>query len=396
MAKGKQTPNNEAEKELEAVESAIKKQPKDASNWLAKAAILSELERYDEALEPVEKAIELEPEGATNWLWKGIVLSGLERHDEALEAIEKAIKIKPEGALNWGWKAAIMSDLERHDEALEAIEKAIKLEPEDNLYWRWKGIVFSSLERHDEALEAIEKAIKLEPEGATNWRWKTEILYNLKRLDGALASVEKAIELKPTSGYLYNMKGVILMGGARYGEALSCFDLALQKRIDHLYLFNRGTVLLRLKRVDEAKDSISRARDLVSPPKSKAEKEDLKNYDDVLQELRGTGRGAGERVSWWDWWFTKANKPRCALGIFLIIIVVVCLLAPFVREGTLCWFNCGKDWGTYIVPAAIGTLLLILPVILKVGPQGIEVMPMLKPPEIDISEVTKTIKPRIR
>ena len=182
------------------------------------------------------------------------------------------------------------------------------------------------------------------------------------------------------------------MGGARYEEALVCFDSALQKQINHLYLFNRGTALVRLKRIDEAEDSISRAQDLISLPKSKADQEARKNYDDVLRKLRS----AGAKISWWDWWFGEANKLRQALGIFLISVIVVCLLAPFVREGTLGWFNCGTEWGTYVVPAAISALLLILPVIRSFGTQGIDVMPMLQRPEIDISELAKIIKPRLK
>ncbi len=278
------------------------------------------------------------------------------------------------------------------EEELADIEKYIKLEPEGADNWLWKGVMLSHLERYYEALEAIEKAIKLRPKDAFTWRCKAETLYNLQHLDDALVSIEKAMELDPQSDASDNIKGVILMGSARYDEALACFNSALQRRIKHFYLFNRGAVLIRLKRVDEAKDSISRARDLVSKPKTKAEEEARKNYDDVLQKLRG----AGERVSWWDWWFTKANKPRCLFGIFLIATVVACVIAPLIHDGKLGWFNCGKDWGTYIIPAAISVLLLILPVITRFGPQGVEVSPILQPPEIDISKLTKTIKPRLK
>jgi len=278
------------------------------------------------------------------------------------------------------------------EKQLEAANKAVDLDPKNASNWWGKGIALRDLERYPEALDAFNKAVDLDPEDDLNWRWKAQTLYELQRLDDALVSIEQAIDLNLQSGGLYNMKGVILMGGARYNDALACFDSALQTRINHLYLFNRGTVLLRLKRIDEAEDSISRARDLVSVSKIKTDQEARKHYDDILGKLRAISKP----ISWWEWWFGKVSKPRQALGAFLILVIVVCLVTPFVGEGRLGWFNCGKDWGTYIVPAAISTLLLILPVIVKFGTQGIEVSPMPQRPETDIRELTKTIEPLLK
>jgi len=86
MAKKKSKPtlNNEAEKELEAAEQAIQKNPNDASNWRRKGIILAYFKRYDEALEAINKAIELNPEDDDNWRWKSSYLSDLKRYDEAL------------------------------------------------------------------------------------------------------------------------------------------------------------------------------------------------------------------------------------------------------------------------------------------------------------------------
>jgi len=388
-SKSKQTPNNEAEKKLEAIDKAIELQPEDTRHWGVKATILRDLGRYDEALESINKAIELEPKIAGHWGLKAIILEDLKRYDEALEPIDKAIELEPKIAGHWWLKAIILEDLKRYDEALEPIDKAIELEPKIARHWWLKANILRYSKRYDEALQAIDKAIELEPDNAHNWWFKAVILEDLKRYDEA---IDKAIELEPENADLYNMKGIIMMEGSRYDDALGCFDSALRRQINHLYLFNRGTALVRLKRIDEAEDAITRARDLVKVSKDKADQEARKHYDDVLKKLRV----ASKPISWWDWWFTQANKPRRGLGVFLILVVVTCLFAPFVREGKLGWFNCGKDWGTYLVPAVISTLLLILPVITKFGTQGIEVSPMLRRPEIDISEQVKTIKPRLQ
>lgn len=158
--------------------------------------------------------------------------------------------------------------------------------------------------RYDEALEAVEKVIKLDPNDRFSWQSKAELLYHLRRPDDALRAVDEAIRLDQGTGYSFNLKGVILTDCGRYEEALQNFELALQKKTSSLYWFNKGAALARLKRYDEARDAVVCAIDSLGKPLNKQEKRALKEYRAALRKLRG----AGERISWWDWWFQRRKQ----------------------------------------------------------------------------------------
>lgn len=130
---------------------------------------------------------------------------------------------------------------------------------------------------------------------------------------------------------------------------------------------------------------------MVARPKDKAEKEALKCYENALRKLRG----AGERISWWDWWFNSESWLRRVLGGFLMVAVIACIAAPFIPEGRCGWFNCGQSWGTYIVPAAVSLLLLLLPVLRSFGTQGVELSPQLSEHELERDIMEKYLKPKL-
>jgi len=53
----------------------------------------------------------------------------------------------------------------------------------------------------------------------------------------------------------------------------------------------------------------------------------------------------------------------------------------------------GRDWETYVVPVAASLLILLLPFVRDVGPQGVKIEPLLPHPEAELKELAEMIKP---
>lgn len=225
---------------------------------------------------------------------------------------------------------------------------------------------------------------------ASIYNLQAKALHRLNRPQAALVAIDRAIELKADNDDFLNTKGVILMAGGMYAEAAEFFNLALKLRILHLYLFNRATALVHLKRFDEAEDSLSQALGLVSAKKNKEEQKTERKYRDCLQKLRNTG----SRVSWWTWWFDEGSTIKKFFGGFLLFILSFYLIIPLFRLGSLGWLNSGRDWSYYIMPTIVSALILILPVVTRLGPQGIEINAELLEPEVKITrDFAKTFTP---
>lgn len=155
----------------------------------------------------------------------------------------------------------------------------------------------------------------------------------------------------------------------RYKDALSAYEKASSlKRDKPLYHYNRAIALHRLGKTTKAIDSLNNALRL---------KPDFEDAQEALQHI-----SRGHTVWWWEWWFGESWHKK-AVGIFLSALLTIYLLLPLFQEGAvlpgsfsgLAW-NPGKGYQHYIVPVAAILLLLILPNISRLGPQGVELSPL--------------------
>ena len=319
-------------------------------------------------------------------------------YEEALKAYDKAIELNPKDADVWLGKAVALLELGRYEEALKALDKLIELNPKDAAVWVVKGIILLEMDKYRKALEAFDKAIELNPKYAGAWQGKAEASYYINLTTEALEAIDKALLYDEGKPSFLNTKGVILIRLGSYEDAIRIFNEAFQEKSEHRFMFNKAVALLRLQRSAEAEEALQRAIDLTPSGKDRESKRSEKEYRKHLDRLRGIGHPA----MWITWWFSEGGWGRRVAGVVLLLLLVLYLVLPLVtlnvrlleEQGRLWWISAGKDWQSYMVPVAAIIILLMSPMLRRFGPQGIELQPILLPPEEAARRMVGEMQPR--
>ncbi|GAH87224.1 unnamed protein product, partial [marine sediment metagenome] len=179
------------------------------------------------------------------------------------------------------------------------------------------------------------------------------------------------------------------------------FNEAFQKKSEHRFMFNKAVALLRLQRSEEAEETLQRAIELTSGAKDKESIKVGKEYRKQLGRLRRSRQPA----MWITWWFSEVGWGgwgKRVVGVVLLLLLVLYLVLPLVtlnvrlleEQGRLWWISAGKDWQSYMVPVAAIIILLMSPVLRRFGPQGVELQPILPPPEEAARRIIGEMQPR--
>ena len=348
-----------------------------------------------------DKAIELNLEDVAIWVGKGTALGRLGRHEEALKAYDKAIELNPEDAGIWAGKDIALLRLGRHEEALKALDKVIEFNPKDAAMWVVKGIILLEMDKYRKALEAFGKAIELNPRYAGAWQGKAEASYYINLTTEALEAIDKALSYDEGKPSFLNTKGVILIRLGSYEDAIRIFNEAFQEKSEHRFMFNKAVALLRLQRSAEAEEALQRAIDLTSGAKDRESKRSEKEYRKQLDRLRTSEYP----IQWIQWWFNENDWigwSKRILGGFFLVLLILYLVLPLVtlnvrlleEQGRLWWISAGKDWQSYMVPVAVIIILLMSPMLRRFGPQGVDLQPILPPPEEAARRLVGEMQPR--
>jgi len=122
----------------EYVNLALLMRPADPGAWILKSQILSSLEDDPAALAASEMALRRSPKSAEAQYVRAAVLADMERYQEALRGIERAFRCLG-GGDEWliediyFEKAAILDALDRADEALATFEAGLRRCPDSAL-----------------------------------------------------------------------------------------------------------------------------------------------------------------------------------------------------------------------------------------------------------------------
>ena len=173
---------------------------------LARARLLSMLERYDESLVEYDKYLGFRSEDEFAILGKADLLLRMERLDDALATYAYALDQFPDSSttLNaYGYTLADRTD--RYKEAADMIEEALELDPENSAIIDSWGWVLHKLGRNEEALTQLERAYSLfdDAEVAAHI---VEVLAALDRRDEALEILEAAETKQPDSRFLKDVR----------------------------------------------------------------------------------------------------------------------------------------------------------------------------------------------
>lgn len=173
---------------------------------LAKAQLLTALERYDEALVFYNQARKFRPEDENTALGRAALLLRMDRLQDAIDAYRIALRQFPDSAqLMNALGYTLVDRTDEYDEAEKLIRKAIKLEPESPAIIDSLGWLLYKQGKFSEALEQLEIAYSRfpDPEVAAHL---VDVLAELDRNDDALALLEQSEQRNPQNPLLREVR----------------------------------------------------------------------------------------------------------------------------------------------------------------------------------------------
>ncbi|MGE5406480.1 MAG: tetratricopeptide repeat protein, partial [Methanosarcina sp.] len=149
---------------ITAIEELVNKYPQNSAILFAKAFLMTEDGKLDQALALTEKLTAMKPDNSVYWLLKGQILEGMDKGNEAFDSYEKATSLDPKNANAWQIKAGMQAKMKKYDDAVASYTKAIELVPAQPVFIYNRGCAFCLKGDNTNALTDLAKAISLNPQ----------------------------------------------------------------------------------------------------------------------------------------------------------------------------------------------------------------------------------------
>lgn len=220
--------------------------------WTCEALVKSG--NPEEATKIIDDAISRFDRDPELWKTKGEIYLTLGDPEKALGCFERILNLDPEsvdGHLKKGVALLMKGDLQS---AVEAIDDALSIDASRSDAWSELGTVLYCAGRDAEARMCFEHAIELDPKNEDAHHGLLELNISQNRVEEAAALMQN-IKEKETPRYIYNA-ALIEEKKGNHVQALTLLDRGIQAYNDASLHALRGYVLLQMKRVDDALESI--------------------------------------------------------------------------------------------------------------------------------------------
>jgi predicted O-linked N-acetylglucosamine transferase (SPINDLY family) len=241
--------------------------PHQARYWLRLAELQYELEQFGNGLQALEYALRLEPRNPTALLLASATLLETGGYAQAAQLAERVQNLEGGNRL-----AALLNQgmallrLERFAEALTAVDAALALDENQPVAHSTRGSALFGLGRHEEALAAFDQTLALRPEHATALINRAAVLRAMRRPAEALADIDTVLANHPESPAALLNRAAALLDLEQPREALAALDRLLAGQPHHAKaLLNRTLALLQLGRYPEALTTIHTLRSAGQP-----------------------------------------------------------------------------------------------------------------------------------
>lgn len=180
-----------AEAALVLLANATSGTVEDAGVHNARAGLLFNLGRFEEALEELSLAIGLDPGSSDQFINRGNIHRGQGRFVEAVQDYTLALELNPSDTGGLTALAGVLNRIGRHRDALKAAEKAVTIDPTCEPAWFHMGNTLFALRRFEEAKEAYTRAPGIYPNDAYAWTERADRMMKL----GRVAEAKKASDM---------------------------------------------------------------------------------------------------------------------------------------------------------------------------------------------------------
>jgi protein O-GlcNAc transferase len=221
------------------------------------AAYLMNAGKPEAADRVIREAVQHDPNPAGLLYQWGNMLAHTGRFEQAVSAYHRALIIapnSPELLLNLG---NAMFELHRYTEALANYDSALSHTPGNAALWNNRGNALRKLGRIDDSLASFSKALAIDPRNTGARIGRSDMFAAIGRNEDALRDIESADE---ESAEIHYRRGTLLLRLKRPEQALNAFNhsLALESRDAELHI-GRAMALSALMRHEKALDAIDTA-----------------------------------------------------------------------------------------------------------------------------------------
>jgi tetratricopeptide (TPR) repeat protein len=168
----------------------------------------------DRARDAVEEALRIDPKDADVRSGLAFTYSGRGKLDQALEEVRQALALRPNNDDYLRQLAYLLTDAGQPEAALDAARRALALRPGFGENHNVLGWVHYQAGRFREAADSYRRDTELEPDNAWAFQMLGTSLWMLGDLDGAVAPLREAIRLAPDARAWANLGGVYYVKGA--------------------------------------------------------------------------------------------------------------------------------------------------------------------------------------
>jgi tetratricopeptide (TPR) repeat protein len=206
--------------------------PGDATAWMMTGELLSRNEKYENALTAVRSVAEDDPVAPLARGQEAAILSELDRPDDAVALLKAATARAGATGDDWARLGDLLQQTAKFDEAADAYARAIALgASEQAVQWRLHFLRGTALEqggRWPEAERELRAAVTLQPDDASllNYLGYSLLDRNVSRAE-ARTLIERAHKLAPADSYITDSLGWAQYQAGEYAAAVTTLEQAI-------------------------------------------------------------------------------------------------------------------------------------------------------------------------
>lgn len=178
----------------------------DATDWIAKAALLREEEKWAEAADCYSRAIDAVPGFARAHAARGWMYLKLKKYAEAIRDCDLAIELDPRYPYGYHNKGYVYVDYGDWDTALGLFKKSVEVSPGFARGYNGIGYAAFRMGRQVDSKKALDKAIELDPNYSRSFLNRGNYFLQRKEYLKALEDLNRGVDLEPTYSRGYSLR----------------------------------------------------------------------------------------------------------------------------------------------------------------------------------------------
>lgn len=216
-----------------------------------------------------QRAMSLNDQVALCHVAKAMVLANQGKREEALTVYDRALSLEPANVLAYAGKNSVLLNLNRLDESLQLAQEAHTRLPKERLFLDAIGSVYYKKGDYKNAEASFRQSLEVQPDAIFAYANLSMVLTRLDRKDESLQVLQQGLQIRP-SAPLYTALGVALFQGGDYIAAASAFENAVSPTKGNPARYNywgnlADTLLWIPGRKEEAKSAYQKALELLEP-----------------------------------------------------------------------------------------------------------------------------------